>query len=106
MELHTLTRALVPDRREIDVADELLRIGVIHREIEQRFGGIESIDAAWPPRALVDEAEALAQHQQALPHQVYRRVAKDQTVDQVRLAGLAMRILLHDPDLVEQPVRR
>ena len=46
MELHVLARALVPDRREIDVAVEFPRIGMIHREIEQRSGSIEGIDAA------------------------------------------------------------
>src|SRR5271166_3330245 len=61
VELHTLARFLVPNRRQVGRADKLFRRKFIHGEIEfERLIGIEGIHAAGSPAVGPQELKLLS----------------------------------------------
>ena len=97
VQFHTLTvialhaLALVPDRGKIRGAQAFLGGQLRHRKVEQHLRGVEGVDPARAPRRLIEhEAEAPAQHQQALAHQRDRDWIDEVAVDEPEPAAQAL----------------
>src|SRR4029077_12944630 len=106
VQLHPFSWPLIPDRREVDITDQLFGVSVfLHRKIQERLRSIKSINPPGTPGVFVDETESLSQNQQLVSHQIGCQVSEDQSVDQVRFVRSTMGIVLHLADLVEQTLR-